>query len=165
MTGEFEADIRAHIERYRMAGHDVEIDGPQFVALEIELHVCVAPEHFRSDVERELPFVERLLDLVTGGEREQRVADGRRGIRLLARDVTDQPHQRGRVEPAAQVGAHGDVRAQLQPGRVYQQGEKLLGAILLVACAGTIPTPGDGGADASATFNAEPKGVHAKVKS
>ena len=31
VTGEFEADIRAHIERYRMAGHDVEIDGPQFV--------------------------------------------------------------------------------------------------------------------------------------
>ena len=43
-----------HVERYRMAGHDLEVDGPQFVALEIDLHVCVAADHFRSDVEREL---------------------------------------------------------------------------------------------------------------
>ena len=70
VTGEFEADIRAHIERYRMAGHDVEIDGPQFVALEIELHVCVAPEHFRSDVEREL------LDVLSNRD----LPDARRGL-------------------------------------------------------------------------------------
>jgi hypothetical protein len=37
-----------------MAGHDLEIDGPQFVSLEIDLHVCVRMDQFRSDVEREL---------------------------------------------------------------------------------------------------------------
>ncbi len=54
VSDEFETDIRAHVERYRMAGHDLEIDNPQFVSLEIDLHVCVRTDHFRSDVEREL---------------------------------------------------------------------------------------------------------------
>ena len=47
---DFEAALRAHLERYRMAGHDLEIDGPRFVALELELDVCVEPGYFRSDV-------------------------------------------------------------------------------------------------------------------
>ena len=37
-----------------MAGHDVEIDGPQFVPLEIEMTVCVKPNYFRSDVKQAL---------------------------------------------------------------------------------------------------------------
>ena len=70
VTDAFKTDIRTHIERYRMAGHDVEIDGPQFVSLELDLHVCVAAEHFRSDVERELIEVLSNHDL----------PDGRRGL-------------------------------------------------------------------------------------
>lgn len=70
LSDEFETDVRAHIDRYRMAGHDVEVDGPQFVSLEIDLHVCVAPAHFRSDVEREL------LDVLSN----RNLPDGRRGI-------------------------------------------------------------------------------------
>jgi hypothetical protein len=58
------------VDRYRMAGHDLEIDGPQFVSLEIDLHVCVTAEHFRSDVEREL------MDVL--GSRD--LPDGRRGL-------------------------------------------------------------------------------------
>lgn len=54
LTESFESDIRDHVERYRMAGHDLEVDAPRFVALEIDLHVCVAADHFRADVEREL---------------------------------------------------------------------------------------------------------------
>jgi len=50
----FEKELRIHLERYRMAGHDVEIDGPQFVALEIEMTVCVAPSYFRGDVREAL---------------------------------------------------------------------------------------------------------------
>ncbi len=46
----FERRLRRHLERFRMAGYDLEIDAPQFVALDIELHVCVAPEHFRAQV-------------------------------------------------------------------------------------------------------------------
>jgi hypothetical protein len=50
VDADFERDIRLHLERYRMAGHDIEIDGPRFVPLEIEMTVCVEPSYFRSDV-------------------------------------------------------------------------------------------------------------------
>ena len=66
----FETEIRNHVERYRMAGHDLEVDEPQFVALEIAMHVCVATDHFRSDVEREL------LDVFSNRD----LPDGRRGL-------------------------------------------------------------------------------------
>ncbi len=66
----FETDIREHVERYRMAGHDLEVDEPKFVSLEIDLHVCVADEHFRSDVEGELFEMFSNRDL----------PDGRRGL-------------------------------------------------------------------------------------
>ncbi|MDB5732068.1 MAG: hypothetical protein JWQ03_1963 [Variovorax sp.] len=53
----FEAQLRQFIERYRLAGHDVEIGAPNFVALDIRLHVCAARGYFPADVER------RLLDV------------------------------------------------------------------------------------------------------
>jgi hypothetical protein len=70
VDAEFEADMRLHLERYRMAGHDIEIDSPQFVALEIEMNVCVKTEYFRSDVEAELLRVFS----------NQTLPDGRRGV-------------------------------------------------------------------------------------
>ena len=70
VTSTFEEDIRDHIDRYRMAGHDLDVDGPQFVSLEIDLHVCVASGHFRSDVEREV------LDVLSSRD----LSDGRRGL-------------------------------------------------------------------------------------
>ncbi|HEX2205146.1 MAG TPA: putative baseplate assembly protein, partial [Longimicrobium sp.] len=66
----FEASIRRHLERYRMAGHDLEIDGPRFVPVEVALFVCVRPGYFRGDVER---AVREAL-----GSRA--FADGRRGL-------------------------------------------------------------------------------------
>lgn len=66
----FEADLRRHLERYRMAGHDVEIDDPRFVPLEIEMQVCVHPDYFRGDV------TEALLRLFSN----RLLPDGRRGI-------------------------------------------------------------------------------------
>lgn len=51
---DFEQRLREHVEPFRTAGHDLEVDGPRFVALELELEVCVAPEHFRADVRRRL---------------------------------------------------------------------------------------------------------------
>jgi hypothetical protein len=50
----FENDLRAHLERFRMAGHDLEISPPRLVALEVALRVCVLGEYYRSDVEREV---------------------------------------------------------------------------------------------------------------
>jgi hypothetical protein len=58
---EFEDALRAFIERYRMAGHDIEIDAPIPVPLDIELHVCARPGYFPADVE------ERLLDVFSAG--------------------------------------------------------------------------------------------------
>jgi hypothetical protein len=67
---EFESAMRGHLERFRMAGHDLEIDGPRFVSLEVEMIVCVKPEYFRSSVKQALltVFSNRTLP------------DGRRGV-------------------------------------------------------------------------------------
>jgi len=67
---EFKAEIRRHMERYRMAGYDLEIDKPRFVSLEIDMRVCVKAGYFRSEVKR------ALLDIFSRWP----LADGRRGI-------------------------------------------------------------------------------------
>ena len=66
----FESSIRDSVERYRMAGYDLEVDAPRFVSLEIEMHVCVKSAYFRSDVKAALLkiFSNRILP------------DGRRGV-------------------------------------------------------------------------------------
>ena len=46
----FENNLRRCLERYRMAGHDVEVDGPRHVSLAVEMVVCVKPHYFSSDV-------------------------------------------------------------------------------------------------------------------
>jgi hypothetical protein len=66
----FEAELLRFIERYRLAGHDVEIDAPRYVALDIELHVCARPGHFPADVQR------RLLDAFSA----RRLGAGRSGF-------------------------------------------------------------------------------------
>ena len=62
----FEAGLRQFIERYRMAGHDVEIDAPKFVSLDIELHVCTLSGYFAADVEARLLAVFSAERLPTG---------------------------------------------------------------------------------------------------
>ncbi len=70
ITDTFADDLRRHIEPHRMAGHDLEVESPQFVPLEIELQLCVKDEYFRSAVKREL--LERLSN--------RQLADGRLGF-------------------------------------------------------------------------------------
>ena len=48
----FEARLRRHLERFRMAGYDLEVDAPRFVALDVALHICVLADYFRSEVLR-----------------------------------------------------------------------------------------------------------------
>jgi hypothetical protein len=48
----FEARLRGHLARFRMAGYDLEVDSPRHVALDITLHICVLPGYFRSEVLR-----------------------------------------------------------------------------------------------------------------
>jgi Baseplate J-like protein len=43
-----------YVDRYRLAGQDLMIDGPDYVPLELELTVCVDPDYFRSDVQSSL---------------------------------------------------------------------------------------------------------------
>jgi predicted phage baseplate assembly protein len=46
----FETRLRRHLERFRMAGYDLDVDDPRYVALDITLHICVLADYFRSDV-------------------------------------------------------------------------------------------------------------------
>lgn len=50
----FERKLRAFLERFRLAGQDVEIDAPRFIPLEIVFSVCVKPGYYRSQVKAHL---------------------------------------------------------------------------------------------------------------
>ena len=70
MDAPMRRDVAAFVEPYRMAGHDLAVDAPIAVSLEIAITVCVEAGHFRRDVESGL--------LAVLGTR--RLADGRRGL-------------------------------------------------------------------------------------
>ena len=53
-TPPFEQTLRDCLERYRMAGQDLEVDAPRFVPLEIAMHVCVKPGYLFEHVEQAL---------------------------------------------------------------------------------------------------------------
>ncbi len=62
--------LKRNLERYRLAGQDLELDSPDYVSLEIALEICVDPDYFQSDVQQTLLQVlsNRLL------------LDGRKGL-------------------------------------------------------------------------------------
>jgi hypothetical protein len=66
----FEDHLRKYLEQYRLAGHDLEIEPPKPVALEITMQVRIKPGYFASQIRRELLgiFSNRVL------------SDGRRGV-------------------------------------------------------------------------------------
>jgi predicted phage baseplate assembly protein len=66
----FEDGLRRCLERYRMAGHDVEVDGPRYVSLEVEMVVCVKRNYFSADVKA------ALLEVFSN----RYLPDGRRGV-------------------------------------------------------------------------------------
>ena len=66
----FRDELKAFIDRYRLAGYDLEVDEPRFVPLDILLTVCVEEGHFRSAVREAL-----LREFGTGT-----LSDGRRGF-------------------------------------------------------------------------------------
>lgn len=70
VTPDFRQTITDHVEKFRMAGQDVEINAPHFVSLEIAFEVCLLPGYFRSHVLR------ALLDVFSNGLR----SDGQRGL-------------------------------------------------------------------------------------
>jgi hypothetical protein len=54
ISEKFETDLRSCIEKYRLAGQDLEVDGPVFVSLEIEMNICVNQHYFKNDVKKAL---------------------------------------------------------------------------------------------------------------
>lgn len=50
VDAKYEQQMRAHVERYRMAGYDLEVDGPRYVPLQVAMSVCVERDYFRADV-------------------------------------------------------------------------------------------------------------------
>lgn len=66
VDGEYKTTIRQSVEKYRMAGHDLNVDAPRFVPLEIEMFVCVKQSYFRSEVKRALIAVFSRLVLPGG---------------------------------------------------------------------------------------------------
>jgi hypothetical protein len=50
----FRTDVRDFVEPFRMAGHDLDVDEPRFVPLEVQMDVCVKPDYFRGEVKAAL---------------------------------------------------------------------------------------------------------------
>jgi hypothetical protein len=50
----FEEAVRRHLDQFRLAGYDLEIQGPVFVPLELAFSICIAPGYFRATVEEML---------------------------------------------------------------------------------------------------------------
>lgn len=64
---DFVADIRGHIEKFRLAGYDIEVRDPVFVPLAVALRVCLKPGYLRGHVRERLLRVFSTRDL-GGGE-------------------------------------------------------------------------------------------------
>jgi len=54
VDADFRDELIQFLEQFRLAGHDLEVDSPRYVPLEIAMTVCVAPGYFSSDVKRAL---------------------------------------------------------------------------------------------------------------
>lgn len=63
---DFESEIRDWLDRFRVAGYDLEITGPIFVPLDIAMSVCVETGYFRSDIKLKLLEVFSRYDLRDG---------------------------------------------------------------------------------------------------
>jgi hypothetical protein len=70
VDAKFSTRLRARLERYRIAGYDLEVRGPRFVPLDLFLFVCALPGYFASEIKKSLLAVFSNRDL----------PDGRRGF-------------------------------------------------------------------------------------
>jgi hypothetical protein len=66
----FAGELRLLLEPYRLAGHDLQVNGPNYAPLEIEMRVTAQADHFRADVK------EALLRVFSAGL----TPDGARGV-------------------------------------------------------------------------------------
>jgi hypothetical protein len=54
LTPSLQKTLKKTVERYRLAGQDLQLESPQYVSLQITLGVLVDPNYFQSDVEQSL---------------------------------------------------------------------------------------------------------------
>ena len=54
LTAAMQRSLTRLVNRYRLAGQDVQLEPPQYVPLEIQLRVCVDPGYFQADVKQAL---------------------------------------------------------------------------------------------------------------
>lgn len=66
----FREDVRAYLERFRMAGVDLQTRRPRFVPLDVAIEVCVKTDYFAAEVKR------RLLEVFSRHD----LGEGRRGF-------------------------------------------------------------------------------------
>ena len=76
-----------------MAGYDLEVDGPRFVPLEVEVRVCVKPDYFRGHIKQ------TVLSVLGSGL----LPDGRRGLFHADNFTFGQPVYLSQIYAAAQA--------------------------------------------------------------
>jgi hypothetical protein len=91
VDADFKDEMLAFLERYRIAGYDIEINSPIYVPLDIAMAICVKPGYFRSDVRQSL--------LETFNNRE--LVNGRRGFFYPDNFTFSQPVYLSRIYEAA----------------------------------------------------------------
>ncbi len=112
----FEAGVRRELEPLRMAGYDLEVDGPSFVPLAVGLHVCVDRDYFRSHVKA------AILEVLSSRRR----AGGEPGLFHPDRFTFGQPVYLSAIIAAVQaVPGVGSV----SPTRFERQREKATSAL------------------------------------
>ncbi|MEY2521175.1 MAG: hypothetical protein QOF24_2934 [Verrucomicrobiota bacterium] len=67
VDAKFAREMRVYLERYRIAGYDLEIRGPVLVPLDILIFVCTRPGYFASEVKKGLLATFSNRDLPDGG--------------------------------------------------------------------------------------------------
>lgn len=89
----FNTRLRRHLERFRMAGTDLEVSTPRYAPLDVALHLCVLPGYFRADV---LRAVQQVLS-------SQVLPDGRLGLFHADNFSFGEPVYLSRIVAAAQA--------------------------------------------------------------
>jgi hypothetical protein len=93
------AQLRRYLERFRMAGYDLDVKSPRYVPLDVALHICVRTGYFRSDV----------LNAVGQQLSSSVLPDGRLGVFHPDRFSFGDPVYLSRVVAAAQAVEGVDV--------------------------------------------------------
>lgn len=54
VTAQWEDELRDCLQKYRLAGVDLEVEEPLYVGLEMDIKICIAPNTFKMDIHNEV---------------------------------------------------------------------------------------------------------------